>query len=330
MKLGYCERCGAALVEMDLQGRTREVCSECGRVAYRNPLPVAASVVLNEDREVLLVRRRFDPHAGLWCLPTGFAELEETIDEAALRELAEETGIEGRIHRLLLARSHSDGFYGDLLFVCFEVTRTGGSEAAGDDAADVRYFPIGEVPPLAFPAHDEAVEVCAALYREPWAIHDSFTRLYSDESDGLLSDALVDLIEEHADEIYERWLAVVSTDPTTRSYTRSALLGVEEAARRSLSHFCTWLLDRERSGETEAFFFDVGRRRARQAVGLEELLSALTLLRREIWTFARERQVLASPLDVYRVMELSRRTVLYFDKALYHATRGFLAGAAAG
>ena len=57
----------------------------------------------------------------------------------------------------------------------------------------------------------------------------------------------------------------------------------------------------------------------------KEWLEALTLLRKEIRAFAREHQVLASPLDVYRVMELSRRIVLFFDKALYHTARGFAA-----
>ena len=74
----------------------------------------------------------------------------------------------------------------------------------------------------------------------------------------------------------------------------------------------------------EAFYFEIGRARAREGYPLAELLSALTLLRKEIWAFAREHQVLASPLDVYRVMELSRRVVLFFDKAIFHATRGYL------
>ncbi len=73
----------------------------------------------------------------------------------------------------------------------------------------------------------------------------------------------------------------------------------------------------------EGFYVALGRRRCCQGYDLSEVISALTLLRREIWTFAREHQVLASPLDVYRVMELSRRIVLFFDKAVYHTACGF-------
>ena len=325
MNLAYCERCGARLVTMELEGRPRGVCGECGRVAYRNPLPAAAAVVLNDRREVLLVRRGNEPHSGEWCLPTGFAELAETIEEAVLRELCEETGIEGRVHRLLTARSVADDYYGDLLFICFEVEKTGSDEAPGDDAETIAYQSLSELPPLAFDAHTEAVRVCEALYREPWAIQDSFTRLDSDSSDGMLSDALVTLVEERADEICDRWLEVIRHNPTTPSYGRFDLTEVRRAGQEALSQFCAWLLEKGRDEEAEAFYAEVGGRRASQGVGLWEVISALTLLRKEIWTFARERQVLASPMDVYRVMELNRRIVLFFDKVLFHAARGYLA-----
>jgi hypothetical protein len=211
-----------------------------------------------------------------------------------------------------------------LLFICFEVEKTGGTEAPGDDADALCYRPLLDLPPLAFDAHTEAVLMCETLHREPWAIQDSFTRLYSDSDEAMLSDALVTLIEEHADEIASRWLDVVRRDRTTPSYARSDLPDLDDAAYEALSQFSTWLLDKEQGVAAEDFYFQVGRRRAGQGIDLAELISALTLLRKEIWAFAREHQVLANPTDVYRVMELTRRIVLFFDKALFHATRGFL------
>lgn len=325
MNLPFCAACGTRLEVQVVADRSREVCPSCGAIAYRNPLPVAAAVVLNEQREALLVLRKHEPHAGEWCLPGGFAELGETIDQAALRELREETGVEARVYRLLTARSMESDFYRDLLFICFEVERTGGREAPGDDAAGLAYFPLLDVPPLAFEAHTEALAVCAALHREPWAIQDSFTHLYTGSGDGLLSDALVALVEERAVEICDRWLAQVRRSPTTATYARLDLTDVRETGLEVLSRFCSWLQDPAARGTMEAFYLAIGRRRARQGYELAEVLSALTLLRREIWAFAREHQVLASPIDVYRVMELSRRIVLFFDKALYHTARGFAA-----
>jgi len=324
----FCEQCGAGLGIEEIDGRARQVCPRCGTVFYQNPLPVAACVVLNDRREVLLVRRRYEPHRGEWCLPTGFAEVGETIEQAALRELREETGLEAAVFRLLTARSLASDYYGDLLFVCFEVEATGGAERAGDDAEEVAYFRLGDLPPLAFESHEEAVAICESLHREPWAIQDSFAHLYSDEPEGMLSDALVALVEERAGEICERWLGVVADHPTVAGYADIDLSEVRGAALEAMSHFCDWLQHPDES-EMAAFYREIGRRRRTQGIRLEELLSALTLLRKEIWTFAREHQVLASPLDVYRVMELSRRVVLFFDKALHAAAIGYGDGATA-
>jgi 8-oxo-dGTP diphosphatase len=169
----YCTNCGTRLTAATVERREREVCAACAAVAYRNPLPVAAAVLLPGQREVLLVKRKHAPHADMWCLPGGFAELGETIDQAALRQLREETGLEARIARLLTARSTPDEFQGDLLFVCLKVEHTGGEEPPGDDAAALGWFALSSLPELAFAAHTEALAGCRALHREPWAIQDS-------------------------------------------------------------------------------------------------------------------------------------------------------------
>src|SRR3990170_306147 len=150
----FCSKCGGRLQVQTIGDRPREVCVACGTIFYQNPLPAAAALVLDGERRVLLVRRRFKPNKGMWCLPIGFAELGETIAQAALRELQEETGVLGRVSRLIDADSWSSTFYGDLLVVTFEVDRIGGMETPGDDAEEVRYFPIDGLPPLAFPSNE--------------------------------------------------------------------------------------------------------------------------------------------------------------------------------
>ncbi len=93
VKPDYCARCGQAVVTRVVCDRQRVVCPACETVFYENSLPVAASIVLNERREVLLVKRKREPHKGKWRLPMGFAEMGETIADAAVRELKEETGV---------------------------------------------------------------------------------------------------------------------------------------------------------------------------------------------------------------------------------------------
>ncbi|MCK7512934.1 MAG: NUDIX domain-containing protein [Desulfobacterales bacterium] len=164
---------------LEVDGRMRDVCSTCGAVLYRNPLPVAASVVLNDKRQVLLVRRRNEDGKRLWCQPTGFAELNETIMHAALRELEEEAGITGRVVRLLSADSTRVPPYGDLLIITFEIEKTGGEEAPGDDAdaEDVAYFGTDHPPRLAFSSNQGAIDACMHAHREEWAIGEDFFQM---------------------------------------------------------------------------------------------------------------------------------------------------------
>jgi len=318
----YCDRCGAILVSREIEGRPRAVCPACHFVHYRNPLPVAAAVVLNDERQVLLVKRLNEPHRRMWCLPTGFAESGETIAEAALRELKEETALTGRVIRLLSADSNADNYYGDLLFVIFEVEKMDGVATAGDDAEAIEWFPLNALPELAFAPHREAAEICARLHREEWAIQDSFQRLHDEKEAEVLSDALLELVRDKAEEISFNWLLSVRGNPSTPNYGEIEEWKIRERALEALTRFQYWLGTDGEDRELAEFYFALGRERREQGFSTAEVISALTLLRREFWNFARHHQVLESPMDVYRVMELSRRVVLFFDKAIYHASKG--------
>ncbi len=100
----------------------------------------------------------------MWCLPIGFVEVDESIQNAALRELEEDTGIKGRIVRLLDAQSMNDSFYGSMLILCYEVERVAGQIKAGDDAKDARFFPITDIPELAFSANRKVIDKYHEFY----------------------------------------------------------------------------------------------------------------------------------------------------------------------
>jgi ADP-ribose pyrophosphatase YjhB (NUDIX family)/ubiquinone/menaquinone biosynthesis C-methylase UbiE len=153
----YCIACGNGLVEKKIEGKRRAICQECGYIAYENPLPVAAAVVVNEHGEILLVRRARHPMKGMWCLPCGFAENDENIEGSVLRELEEETHLKGTVKRLLDAVTARNYFYGNLVMISFEIGDVQGQPSPGDDADETRYFPVDRLPPLAFPSQEEAV-----------------------------------------------------------------------------------------------------------------------------------------------------------------------------
>src|SRR5262245_44057931 len=89
----FCPLCGAPLCRGEVAGRERSRCSHCTFVLYENPVCVAAGVVLDERRRVLLIRRALDPCKGLWALPAGYQEPDEKPAETAVRETFEESGL---------------------------------------------------------------------------------------------------------------------------------------------------------------------------------------------------------------------------------------------
>ena len=93
--LNYCTRCGEALTFGAVEGEDRDrlACPSCGFIAYVNPRLVVTTIPINDDGEVVLLRRGIEPGKGWWAQPGGFLEVDETVTEAAIRETLEETGL---------------------------------------------------------------------------------------------------------------------------------------------------------------------------------------------------------------------------------------------
>ncbi len=107
--------------------------------------PVAAvGVVCLRGEDVLLIRRGKPPRRGEWSLPGGRIEWDERAADAALRELAEETGVEAALVGLV---DVVDGLFGDshYLLIDYAARWTAGEPRAGDDAVDARFHPLADV-----------------------------------------------------------------------------------------------------------------------------------------------------------------------------------------
>jgi ADP-ribose pyrophosphatase YjhB (NUDIX family) len=154
----FCPRCGIRLVPRDDRGNLRPTCPRCGYVLYRNPVP-AAGVLLAGRSGVLLVKRRFWPAAGAWCLPAGFLEYGESPRRCALRELREETGLVGRLTGLFGVYAGMDDPRVRAVLILYTAERRGGRLRAGDDAVETRFFALDDLPErIAFAAHRRALE----------------------------------------------------------------------------------------------------------------------------------------------------------------------------
>ena len=105
---------------------------------------VTVGIVCLRENNVLLIRRRKPPRQGAWSLPGGHIEFGETAAAAALRELREETSVEGDLLGLVdvvdaIFRRHH------YVIVDYAVRWRRGVPVAGDDAADARFAPVGDL-----------------------------------------------------------------------------------------------------------------------------------------------------------------------------------------
>jgi 8-oxo-dGTP diphosphatase len=127
------------------------------KYTYDYPRPaVAVDLVIiskEKNRRVLLIRRKHDPFAGMWALPGGFVEMEESLEAAARRELKEETGVEvERLEQLYTFGDPGRDPRGRVISVVYLaiVDAAKLTPRAADDAVEVGWHPLSQPPPLAF------------------------------------------------------------------------------------------------------------------------------------------------------------------------------------
>jgi 8-oxo-dGTP diphosphatase len=130
--------------------------SKKNRYSYEFPRPGltvdVALVTREEPPRILLIRRKAEPFAGKWALPGGFVEENESLIHAARRELKEETGLdEVELEQLYAFGDPGRDPRGWTVSVVYLARSRGEVKTvAGDDASEVRWFPLDALPSLAF------------------------------------------------------------------------------------------------------------------------------------------------------------------------------------
>lgn len=137
----------------------------------RNPVLAVAAVIWNDQREVLLIRRTKEPRKGQWSLPGGKVEFGESIEDAARREVLEETGLTVALLGVAgIAETILDASAGaaDVHFVLIDYSArvVSGEAKAASDAADATWFTREAITDL--PLWDETKRIIAQSARDVW------------------------------------------------------------------------------------------------------------------------------------------------------------------
>ncbi len=141
----------------EVGGRVREICPACGFILYRNPVP-GAGVLVEMEEGIVLVRRGQMPFVGWWALPSGYIEADESVEQAAVRECKEETGLDVELLELFGVYSFPEGPVQSGIVIFYRARPVGGELRAGDDAQDVGVFAPDDLPEkLAFRTHREVL-----------------------------------------------------------------------------------------------------------------------------------------------------------------------------
>ena len=157
--LEFCSYCSKKNIFGKIDGNQRFYCPSCHTIHYENPKPTA-TLVCTREKSILLVKRAFNPGKGLWGLPGGFIEKGETPEIAAIRELKEETNLEGNVKEILGTCSHFNTIFGDILLIGMKmIIQEWTIIKAGDDAEAAKLFPLNDYPKVAFPCHEKMIQI---------------------------------------------------------------------------------------------------------------------------------------------------------------------------
>lgn len=157
--LVYCDRCGSVNLTNRIPAgddRERQVCTDCGKIHYRNPKLVVGCIPIHEGK-ILLCRRNIEPRLGYWTIPSGFMENGESVEKGAARECHEESGAIVVVRHLHTVYSLPQIHQVYMIFLA-DVTNPEGIHIT-HESSEVGFFAVDDIPwsELAFAAVEFAL-----------------------------------------------------------------------------------------------------------------------------------------------------------------------------
>ena len=140
----FCPNCGSKIFMKipEEDNRLRAVCDSCNLIHYENPKIVVGALATFEGK-ILLCKRAIEPRVGLWTLPAGYMELNETTLEGAVRETVEEAGADIKIVRLFAMH---DLPFVNQVHIFFLAKMKSPSLSPGSESLEAKLFDVDEIP----------------------------------------------------------------------------------------------------------------------------------------------------------------------------------------
>ncbi len=148
----YCPRCATPLVEKYVYNALRATCPQCNFILFLEPKLVTVVVIQRGDT-VLLGRRNMEPALGMWSFVSGYVDRGEKVEDAAIREVKEETNLDVQLDELLGVFSEQGNPHVVIAY-CASIKHNdiSGLTAQLDEVSELAFFPQDCLPELAFPA----------------------------------------------------------------------------------------------------------------------------------------------------------------------------------
>ncbi len=153
----FCPYDGIELQANSSSNAQEKRCPRCGFVDYGNPKACVAILIMR-GRKLLLAKRAIEPQKGMWDFPGGFVDRAETAEETVVREAQEELQVSVEVQRYLGSVPDVYGPRGTpTLNLCFTAKIIAGKPAPASDVAELRWFPMDELPKRMAFAHQHVM-----------------------------------------------------------------------------------------------------------------------------------------------------------------------------
>jgi ADP-ribose pyrophosphatase YjhB (NUDIX family) len=146
----YCPVCATALVEKFIDHVSRSACPACNFILFLDPKLVVIVVVQHEGK-LLLGRRNIEPGKGLWSFFGGYVDRGEKVEEAAMREVKEETNLDVQLGGLIGIYSERGSMHVLVVYQASIIDYQASTMAMQrEEVSELAFFSLEELPTLAF------------------------------------------------------------------------------------------------------------------------------------------------------------------------------------